>query len=716
MRQKEEYVGIDYFRIIAALLVVAIHTSPLTSVDGTADFILTRVIARVAVPFFFMASGFFLLPGYMNVKDTEPGKLFKFLEKAAMLYGIAILLYLPINFYAGYFQMEFLLPNLIKDFVFDGTFYHLWYLPAAMMGATLTYLLLKKFKSGHVFRVALILYLIGLFGDSYYGIIEKVPFIKSFYDTIFLFSDYTRNGLFFAPIFFMLGGMVAKQRGHYRAKECLIGLLVSLVLMLTEGLCLHGFALQRHDSMYIMLLPCMFFLFQSLLFWRGQGNKSLRYISMIIYLIHPFMIALIRGFAKVTGLPKIYVDNSMLHYLAVAGCSSAAAILITMILQRKEKRKSAPNQTRMDRVWVEINLTNLRHNVKALCEALPDRCELMAVVKANAYGHGDVEIAANLNQIGVKAFAVATIDEGVHLRTHGIKGNILILGYTVPQRATEMVRYHLTQTVTDCDHAKQLNAFGKPIQVHIKIDTGMHRLGESCNNTAEIDKILQCKNLKVCGIFTHLCVADSTQTDDIEFTTNQIHSFYALLDRLQQFGHTLPKIHIQSSYGVLNYPELQCDYARIGIALYGALSSPDDKTRLQIDLQPVLALKARIALVRTIAAGESVSYGRQFIAQRDTCVAVLPIGYADGLPRNLSCGNGYVLIHGCRAPIIGRICMDQLMVDVIDIPDVRKNEIATLIGCDGSEKITAEQVAANAGTITNELLSRLGDRLERIFL
>ncbi|MDD2373502.1 MAG: alanine racemase, partial [Syntrophomonadaceae bacterium] len=188
----------------------------------------------------------------------------------------------------------------------------------------------------------------------------------------------------------------------------------------------------------------------------------------------------------------------------------------------------ALNQTRAERAWAEINLNNLKHNVKALREILPAGCELMAVVKANAYGHGDVEIAANLSQIGISSFAVATIDEGIRLRTHGIKGEILILGYTLPERTAELVRYHLTQAVIDYDHAKQLNAFGKPMAVHIKINTGMNRLGESCNRTAEIDKILRCQNLEVCGIFTHLCVADSTQTGDIEFTTNQIYSFYAV--------------------------------------------------------------------------------------------------------------------------------------------------------------------------------------------
>lgn len=369
----------------------------------------------------------------------------------------------------------------------------------------------------------------------------------------------------------------------------------------------------------------------------------------------------------------------------------------------------------MDRAWAEIHLANLGHNVKVLCDMLPNGCELMAVVKANAYGHGDVEVARYLNRIGVSSFAVATIEEGIRLRTYGIKGSILILGYTDPQRVPELIRYRLSQTVADYKHAKQLNASKQQISVHIKIDTGMHRLGESCNNAAEIESIFQCHNLKVCGVYTHLCVADSTQEDDVAFTEEQLSRFHTLLEQLKQHQLALPQIHIQSSYGILNYPELQCSYARIGIALYGVLSSPGNKTKVQPELRPVLSLKSRVVLIRQIVAGECVGYGRAFIASRNTRIAVLSIGYADGVPRNLACGKGEVLIHGCRAPIIGRICMDQLVIDTTDIHDVKRGDIATLIGEDGSEIITAEEVAAASGTITNELLSRLGSRLERVY-
>jgi alanine racemase len=366
----------------------------------------------------------------------------------------------------------------------------------------------------------------------------------------------------------------------------------------------------------------------------------------------------------------------------------------------------------MDRAWVEINLENLRHNARALQRLLPKKCDIMAVVKANAYGHGDIEVSKALNHIGIHAFAVATIDEGIHLRKNGIQGEILILGYTDPHRALELSKYHLSQTIVDAQYASELNSLGKTLQVHIKVDTGMHRLGESYEHTHEIARIFQYGHLQVNGIFTHLCSSDSMETDDINFTMLQIRKLDALLEELKRGGIPIPKIHIQSSYGVLNYPEMRCGYARVGIALYGA----SGKAKRNADLKPVLSLRAKVVLVRTIAAGESVGYGRQFIAGRDTRVAVLPIGYSDGVPRDFGSKQGCILLHGCRAPIVGRICMDQMMVDVTDIPDVKRGDTVTLIGRDGTDEISAEEIAANAGTIPNELLSRLSSRLERIFI
>lgn len=187
-----------------------------------------------------------------------------------------------------------------------------------------------------------------------------------------------------------------------------------------------------------------------------------------------------------------------------------------------------------------------------------------------------------------------------------------------------------------------------------------------------------------------------------------------MLDWLKSSGLNIPKAHIQSSYGLLNYPELECDYIRVGVALYGVLSSTNDKAKLELDLRPVLSLKAKVVLIRKIKQGESVGYSRAFTATRDSLIAILPIGYADGFPRNLSCGNSYALIGGRQAPIVGKICMDQLAVDVTDIPNVKTGSIATLIGKDGKEEITAPMVAESAESITNELLSRMGHRLNII--
>lgn len=713
MMEKKEYAGIDYFRIIAAFLVVAIHTSPLSDISETADFILTRVISRVAVPFFFMVSGFFLFSKRQDGKQSF-SKLETFIKKTAILYFIAALLYLPLNFYTGVVKDWTYLPNLMKDIVFDGTFYHLWYLPAAIMGGCIVFLLLKKLKSGQAFIFCLFLYIVGLFGDSYYGISESIPFLNAVYQGLFLFSDYTRNGLFFAPIFFMMGALISIWERIMSLKTCLSGLGVSFTLMLTEGLLLRSLNLQRHDSMYIMLIPCMYFLFRSLLLWKGESHKYLRSASMLIYLIHPVIIVAFRGFAKMTELQKLLINNSIIHFMAVAIGSLVVAYVIVKLSNIKLNRQT--NSIKKSyRAWAEINMSNLCHNVKVIQEATPDGCRIMAVVKANAYGHGDVPISVELNRNGINAFAVATIDEGVRLRKKGIKGEILILGYTPVARTAELLHYNLSQTIVDVEHAEELNGFGKPIKVHIKVDTGMNRLGENYQHVSEIASMFEYKNLKVTGIFTHLCVSDSIKEKEIVFTNQQIQRFYELLAGLKERHIQIPKIHIQSSYGVLNYPELQCDYARVGIALYGVLSTPEANIKYSLNLQPVLTLKSKVALVRTITVGESIGYSRSFIAQEKMKIAVVSIGYADGVPRNLSMESGHVLIGEKCVPIIGRICMDQLITDITNIPNVKRGDIVTLIGKDGVEEITAEQVAANTGTITNELLSRLSTRLGRIY-
>jgi len=390
--------------------------------------------------------------------------------------------------------------------------------------------------------------------------------------------------------------------------------------------------------------------------------------------------------------------------------------VIFTLLWNKFKPQKAKHTADTDRAYLEINLNNLKHNVMVLKRAMPKNCELMAVVKAEAYGHGAFEIAAYVNRIGVKAFAVATIDEGIELRGYGITGEILILGYTAPARARELRKYDLTQTLIDYEYALILNQQGYNVKTHIKVDTGMHRLGFDTEDAEYVSTVFSMKHIRVSGIYTHLCAADSWNEEDIRFTNMQIENFYQLIKRLKERGIVLPKIHIQSSYGLLNYPELNCDYVRAGIALYGVLSSPDDHTKLQLDLRPVLSLKSKVILLREIRKGDSVGYSRAFVADRDSLIAILPIGYADGYPRSLSCGKSYVLINGQKAPIVGKICMDQLAVDVTGIPDVKTGTIATLIGKDSDEEMTAPVVADSSESITNELLCRMGRRLKIVIV
>lgn len=713
MNRKKGYTGIDFFRIIASLLIIAIHTSPLASFSDVGDFILTRVTARIAVPFFFMTSGYFLISRYCQSAE----KLIHFVKHTVLIYGASILLYLPVNLYNGYFKMENPAPNIVRDIIFDGTLYHLWYLPASIMGAAAAWYLIRKTDYKKAFIIAFILYLVGLFGDSYYGIAEKIPGMSGMYQFMFQLFDHTRNGIFFAPIFFLLGGFMADQYQHRRVgkmnytylENSIWGFAVSFSLMLGEAILLWSFDVQRHDSMYLFLLPCMYFLFRSILFFRGKRPQYLKTVSLLVYIIHPMMIVLLRLAARLVHLQSVLVDNSMVHYLVVCALSLGDSVVAVIFWERHR-----PNGNRVpdgrDRSYIEISLENLEHNARVLQKAMPSGCRLMAVVKAEAYGHGSFEIATHLDKIGVRAFAVATIEEGIRLRKYGIRGEILILGYTDVQRVRELKKYDLMQSLIDFNYAAALNQKGISVKAHIKIDTGMHRLGISADECEKAGKIFAMKNIEVCGIFTHLCCADHLTPDDVAFTKRQIDSFYDLLADLQADGFRIPKIHIQNSYGLLNYPDLKCDYVRTGIALYGVLSSPEDDTLLKLDLRPVLSLKSKVVLIRSVRKGEAVGYGRAFTAQRHSRIAIVPVGYADGYPRSLSCGHGSVLIRGSIVPIIGRICMDQMAVDITDLEEAAVGDVVTLVGVDSGNELAAPMVAYGSGSISNELLSRMGRR------
>lgn len=702
MSSSRTYKGIEIFRVVAAFLVVAIHTSPLAGYSGTADFVFTRVIARVAVPFFFMVTGYFVLSKGTGVR--------RFLKKTAIIYAASAALYLPINVYAGHLQ-GWGLPDLVQQVLFEGTFYHLWYLPAALLGAWLTSLLMRRTSRGVCAAIVTALYVLGLLGDSYWGLIEGVPGVSSAYNALFALMGYTRNGLFFAPMFMFLGAemRIAKRRGvGFEAA----GLVLSFALMLAEALNARAQGWQRHDSMYVLLPFVMYFLFALLSRVKGSVRLPLGSFSLLVYVLHPAVIIVVRGAARFLGLWDILVENSLGHYVAVCIGSAAAAAVILWVWERIRRRDVSPTS----RAWVEVDSATLLDNARRLEEFMPESTHLMAVLKADAYGHGAVRSALELNRIGVNAFAVACCAEGVELRRAGVRGLILILGYTDVNEWRTLARYRLTQCGVDAAYVHELSAAAKrTVSVHLKVDTGMHRLGESWEHVDDIAGCYSLPHVRVTGMFTHLCVSDSLSEGDVGFSNTQLERFFSLAGELERRGINPGELHTQSSYGIVNYPDRRCAYGRAGVALYGVKSDEHDGVKAWPELAPALSLKARIGLVREVPAGDSVGYGREFVAERPSKLAVLPIGYGDGVFRCAMHGGAEALVRGVRCPIVARICMDQLCLDVTDVPGVTRGDVATFIGRDGAGQISCEEFAARCGTITNEVLSRLGKRLPKVW-
>ncbi len=367
-------------------------------------------------------------------------------------------------------------------------------------------------------------------------------------------------------------------------------------------------------------------------------------------------------------------------------------------------------ERKQNRAWIEIDLRALEHNVKEIQRVLPTQTKIMGVVKANAYGHGAVEVSQKLNEMGITDFAVATLDEGIELREAGIQGEILILGYTDPSCMQEVAAYDLTQTILDKNYAQKMQeVVPKKTKVQIKINTGMNRNGIHYREIEKIEDIYSFDKLEIIGMFSHLCVSDGNMKEDKNFTQEQITNYFAVIEEMKKRGYNPGSTHIQASYGILNYPNLPCDYARPGVILYGIYSQEGDVLQTSIDLQPILELKARVMSIRQIGNGDSVGYGRTFFAKENMKIATVGIGYADGYPRSLSGKDTKVWVNGTYGTIIGRICMDQLIISVPEKTPLKAGDIVTLIGKE--EKIRAEAVAKKAGTITNEILSGLGKRL-----
>ena len=314
-----------------------------------------------------------------------------------------------------------------------------------------------------------------------------------------------------------------------------------------------------------------------------------------------------------------------------------------------------------------------------------------------------------------KNYAVATLDEAIELRKHNIKGNILILGYTNFEDLKYVIQYDLIQTIVDYNYSEKIKELklSQKLNCHIKINTGMNRIGERYDNMDRLIKIYENPRLNILGTFSHLCVADSDKKEDIEFTEKQIENFNKCIKQLKENGQDVGKVHLQSSYGAINYNTETYDYVRIGIIMYGVNSDNTAYQKNKLDLKPVLSLKARVTSVKEINKDDSVSYGRTYIADSNRKIASISIGYADGFPRCLSNKNMLVKVNGNYSKVIGRICMDQCVIDVTDVKEIKTGDVVYIIDCDDIN-LSSEKFAMNADTITNEFLSRLGNRLPRI--
>jgi len=364
---------------------------------------------------------------------------------------------------------------------------------------------------------------------------------------------------------------------------------------------------------------------------------------------------------------------------------------------------------------VEINLDAIAYNVKKICDKVGPGVKVMAVVKADGYGHGAVEVAKVALKNGAIYLAVGEVEEGVKLRLAGIKAPILVLGPALPENAEDILKYDLTQTVCTKELAQALSfkaqEFKKEAKVHVKIDTGLGRIGvfpgEACRF---IKNILDFKGIKIEGIFTHLAEANK---EDKSFSIEQIEKFKKVIFELEEEGIKIPLKHVANSAAVLDLPFSHFNMVRPGIIIYGLYPSKSMSPRQEF--KPAMSFKTSIVYIKKVPAGTYLSYERSFITKKKSTIAILPVGYADGFSRALS-NRGEVLIKGKRAPVVGRVCMDMTLVDVSHIQEVKVGDEVVLFGRQSDEFISVDEVASKAGTINYEVICTVGSKVPRVYL
>lgn len=363
--------------------------------------------------------------------------------------------------------------------------------------------------------------------------------------------------------------------------------------------------------------------------------------------------------------------------------------------------------------WAEIDLDNLKKNFEIIRKRVKDK-KIISVVKADAYGHGAVEISKELEVLGSDYFAVATLEEGMELRINGISKPILIFGYVFPKQVNYILDFSLTPTIYSIDFAKELNNLCKirkeKVNVHIKIDTGMGRVGILWDNAyGFIKEILKFKNLNIEGLYAHFSSADEK---DKTFTKIQFDRFQKILDRLRKEKINIPFKHHGNSATVIDLPQYILDGVRCGIMLYGLKPSNQVKN---IKLYPVMSVKAKLIFIKKVSKNTPISYGRTFYTKNDSIIGTIPIGYADGYPRILS-NKGKVLYRGKRVKVVGTVTMDHCMIDISKFDNPQIGEDVIIMGKDGEEEISADEIAKKCGTINYEIVTRIGKRVPRVYI
>ena len=389
---------------------------------------------------------------------------------------------------------------------------------------------------------------------------------------------------------------------------------------------------------------------------------------------------------------------------------------LSKIYTKKEELK-----TNRLRCWLEVNLSNLKNNIESIRSIISEEMDIISVVKANSYGLGSLNISKYLSSIGIKYFAVATLQEALDLRIKGkVPGEIIILSWTPVSEKDTLIKYNLTQTLIDYDYAKKLNDEPGIVKCHIKVDTGMNRFGHKIKDVEIFKKMYELKNLNILGIFSHLCRVREFEEEADDYTKMQIENFDYIIEQLEKEGINVGIKHIMNSFGILRFNENKYSMVRPGLLMYGVSPDPDNeqisKLLDEYNFKPVASLRCKVMTVKTIEKGEKVGYNGKYTAEEKTKIATISIGYADGLSFASSKNKFRVIIKGHLCPITGNVCMDSTMVKIPLDSDIQEGDDVTIFGLDDrGNLVNHKEFLSKSGAPIGETFSRFGQRITRIY-